>query len=134
MISRHRPEIISLRTKSGLSAPRFTKFVCPISSACPFRSMVFITASTQDTRPVMAVFAWAQKKKPKRSSSPAQSERLLKLNRVAFSLYCVTYSIFNAGRGHRMNIIEKIEREQLKLDVAPFKVGDTIRVHTRVVE
>jgi large subunit ribosomal protein L19 len=33
-----------------------------------------------------------------------------------------------------MNIIQKIEREQLKLDIAPFKVGDTIRVHTRVVE
>jgi large subunit ribosomal protein L19 len=38
------------------------------------------------------------------------------------------------SREHRMNIIQKIEREQLKLDIAPFKVGDTIRVHTRVVE
>ena len=34
----------------------------------------------------------------------------------------------------RMDIIQKIEKEQLKLDIAPFKVGDTIRVHTRVVE
>jgi large subunit ribosomal protein L19 len=33
-----------------------------------------------------------------------------------------------------MDIIQKIEREQLKLDIAPFKVGDTIKVHTRVVE
>ncbi len=33
-----------------------------------------------------------------------------------------------------MNIIQKIEKEQLKLDITPFKVGDTIRVHTRVVE
>src|ERR1700758_2855427 len=33
-----------------------------------------------------------------------------------------------------MSIIEKIEKEQLKPKIASFKVGDTIRVHTRVVE
>lgn len=33
-----------------------------------------------------------------------------------------------------MSIIEKIESEQLKKDVAQFKVGDTVKVHTRVVE
>lgn len=33
-----------------------------------------------------------------------------------------------------MNIIYKIEKEQLKADVTPFKVGDTVKVHTRVVE
>ena len=33
-----------------------------------------------------------------------------------------------------MDIIQKIEKEQLKLDIAPFKVGDTIKVYTRVVE
>ncbi|HEY0793109.1 MAG TPA: 50S ribosomal protein L19 [Chthoniobacterales bacterium] len=33
-----------------------------------------------------------------------------------------------------MHIIGKIESEQLKPDITPFKVGDTIRVHTRVVE
>jgi len=33
-----------------------------------------------------------------------------------------------------MNIIQKIEQEQLKSEVAPFKVGDSVRVHTRVVE
>jgi large subunit ribosomal protein L19 len=32
-----------------------------------------------------------------------------------------------------MNIIDKIENEQLK-DVADFKVGDSLKVHTRVVE
>jgi len=32
-----------------------------------------------------------------------------------------------------MNIINKIEQEQLK-DVADFNVGDTVKVHTRVVE
>lgn len=33
-----------------------------------------------------------------------------------------------------MTIIEKIESEQLKADVTKFKVGDTVKVHTRVVE
>ncbi len=33
-----------------------------------------------------------------------------------------------------MDIIQKIEKEQMKSDLAPFKVGDTVRVHTRVVE
>jgi len=31
-------------------------------------------------------------------------------------------------------IIDAIEKEQLKTDVADFKVGDGVRVHTRVVE
>ncbi len=33
-----------------------------------------------------------------------------------------------------MTIIDKIEQEQLKPDVAPFNVGDTVKVHCRVVE
>ena len=33
-----------------------------------------------------------------------------------------------------MTIIQKIESEQFKSDMAPFQVGDTIKVHTRVVE
>ncbi|MBV8330583.1 MAG: 50S ribosomal protein L19 [Verrucomicrobia bacterium] len=33
-----------------------------------------------------------------------------------------------------MNIIHKIEQEQLKQNISPFRVGDTIKVHTRVVE
>lgn len=33
-----------------------------------------------------------------------------------------------------MTIIEKIESEQLKSDTTPFRVGDTIKVHTRVIE
>ena len=32
------------------------------------------------------------------------------------------------------NIIEKIQQEQMKKDVAKFNVGDSVRVHTRVVE
>ncbi len=33
-----------------------------------------------------------------------------------------------------MNIIDTIEKEQFKKEVATFKVGDSVRVHTRVVE
>src|SRR6201995_5066487 len=33
-----------------------------------------------------------------------------------------------------MNIIQKIEQEQLKPNISSFRVGDTVRVHTRVVE
>lgn len=33
-----------------------------------------------------------------------------------------------------MNIINKIEQEQLKSDVTPFNVGDTVKVHNRVIE
>ena len=33
-----------------------------------------------------------------------------------------------------MDIISKIEQEQLKQDVVDFNVGDTVKVHTRVVE
>lgn len=34
----------------------------------------------------------------------------------------------------RSAIIEKLEKEQLKKDVTPFNVGDTIRIHTRIIE
>jgi large subunit ribosomal protein L19 len=33
-----------------------------------------------------------------------------------------------------MNLIETIENEQIKKDPAKFKVGDSVRVHTRVIE
>ena len=33
-----------------------------------------------------------------------------------------------------MSIIAKIEQEQMKKLVTPFNVGDTVKVHTRVVE
>ncbi len=32
------------------------------------------------------------------------------------------------------SIIEKIQSEQLRTDLAPFKVGDAVRVHTRIKE
>jgi len=33
-----------------------------------------------------------------------------------------------------MNIIDKINNEQLKTDATPFNVGDTVKVHCRVIE
>lgn len=33
-----------------------------------------------------------------------------------------------------MNVLDKIEAEQFKKDVTEFAVGDTIKVHTRVIE
>jgi large subunit ribosomal protein L19 len=33
-----------------------------------------------------------------------------------------------------MDIIKKIEQEQMKQDVTEFNVGDSVKVHTRVVE
>lgn len=33
-----------------------------------------------------------------------------------------------------MNIIKEIEREQMKQDIPTFNVGDTVKVHVKVVE
>jgi large subunit ribosomal protein L19 len=33
-----------------------------------------------------------------------------------------------------MDVIKKIEQEQMKDNVTPFNVGDTVKVHVRVVE
>ncbi len=33
-----------------------------------------------------------------------------------------------------MNIIEKIEKEQLRLDLPSFNAGDTVKVHVKIVE
>lgn len=33
-----------------------------------------------------------------------------------------------------MNSLELIEREQLRTDLTPFKVGDTVRVHVKIIE
>ena len=33
-----------------------------------------------------------------------------------------------------MQVIREIEAEQLKKEVSPFKVGDTVRVHAKIVE
>jgi len=33
-----------------------------------------------------------------------------------------------------MNTVELIEREQLRMDLADFRVGDTVKVHVKIVE
>ena len=33
-----------------------------------------------------------------------------------------------------MNIIETLEKEQLRSDIPPFRPGDTVRVHAKIVE
>ena len=37
-------------------------------------------------------------------------------------------------RRETMNVIEKLEKEQLRTDLVPFKVGDSVRVHSRIKE
>jgi len=33
-----------------------------------------------------------------------------------------------------MNVIAKIQQEQIRTDLVPFKVGDTVKVHSRIKE
>jgi large subunit ribosomal protein L19 len=33
-----------------------------------------------------------------------------------------------------MNVIEKIQQEQVRTDLTPFRVGDSVRVHSRIKE
>lgn len=33
-----------------------------------------------------------------------------------------------------MNILQKIEKEQLRMDIPKFKAGDTLKVHVRIIE
>ena len=33
-----------------------------------------------------------------------------------------------------MNLIEKIEKEQVRMDLPDFKAGDTVKVHVKIVE
>ncbi len=33
-----------------------------------------------------------------------------------------------------MNIIEQLEREQMKSEITPFRVGDTVKLHLRITE
>jgi len=41
--------------------------------------------------------------------------------------------IINSG-DNTMNILQKIEREQIRLDIPRFKAGDTVKVHVRIIE
>ncbi len=33
-----------------------------------------------------------------------------------------------------MNVVKKIEREQMRIDMPEFKAGDTVKVHFRIIE
>ena len=33
-----------------------------------------------------------------------------------------------------MNVIEMIEKEQMRSDIPGFKAGDTVKVHVRIIE
>jgi large subunit ribosomal protein L19 len=43
-------------------------------------------------------------------------------------------ALFHIEEATTMNIIQTIEQEQFKSEITSFKVGDSVRVHTRVVE
>lgn len=67
------------------------------------------------------------------SGNPLRSDRfwgtLPALRETPFS-----WSFSIPSRSDAMNVINKIEREQMKSDVPDFVPGDTVNVHTRVVE
>jgi large subunit ribosomal protein L19 len=46
----------------------------------------------------------------------------------------VEQALDNLDRRKTMNVIEKLEKEQLRTDLVPFKVGDNVRVHSRIKE
>jgi len=50
------------------------------------------------------------------------------------TLWRYTTGPFFREKKEVMNILDKIDAEQLKKDIATFNVGDTIKVHTRVIE
>ncbi len=33
-----------------------------------------------------------------------------------------------------MNVLQKIEQEQIRFDIPDFRAGDTVRVHIRIIE
>lgn len=34
----------------------------------------------------------------------------------------------------KLAVVQKLENKQLKKEITPFRIGDTIRVHTRIIE
>ena len=39
-----------------------------------------------------------------------------------------------AGGKYKMNIVEMIEKEQMRGDIPAFKAGDTVKVYVRIIE
>jgi large subunit ribosomal protein L19 len=68
----------------------------------------------------------------------------LPANRPAELFYGRKFLLPNGASSHNfagayqpvlaMNVIEKIEKEQCREDLTAFNVGDTVKVHTRVIE
>jgi len=46
----------------------------------------------------------------------------------------IKLEIFLIGKEKKMNLMELVEREQLRTDLPAFRAGDTIRVHVKIVE
>jgi large subunit ribosomal protein L19 len=42
--------------------------------------------------------------------------------------------LIKSRKEKKMNLMELVEREQLRTDLPDFRVGDTIRVHVKIVE
>src|SRR2546426_648074 len=61
-------------------------------------------------------------------SRTARSPRLL-VRRIASK----TLALRSRG-AKTMNVIEKIQQEQIRTDLVPFKVGDSVKVHSRIKE
>lgn len=34
----------------------------------------------------------------------------------------------------KLAVVQKLEKKQLKKNITPFRIGDTVRVHTRIIE
>ena len=59
--------------------------------------------------------------------------RLIDKGTMNIALFLKESSVFNTNK-MATDIINKIEREQINTDVNTFNVGDTVKVHCRVVE
>ena len=48
-------------------------------------------------------------------------------------LFCIDMNVQAEG-GNRVNLIELMEKEQMKSEIPAFKPGDTVKVHVKVIE
>jgi large subunit ribosomal protein L19 len=44
------------------------------------------------------------------------------------------HGALNIGENTKMNVLEKVEEQQMKNDLPQFRAGDTIRVHVKIKE
>src|SRR5438067_1393401 len=71
-----------------------------------------------------------------KSTHPASSSRRSRGRVLVCARTNLGYTLnpFRSQPASTMNIIQTIEQEQMKANVTAFKVGDSVRVHTRVIE